>query len=762
MASPTRLFFSPSKALHSISPERMNQQSVPGTPTLPSELLSLHHKSTKGVSEVQAKVAFLNRLAKGGAKGGDAASPTATNNAALQRAIIGREEAESCLESVQTDLAESQSRERRISERLDSLMEELHSAKERQIQERSIFEKEIRKSRKEAFRASSTVVKLQEELNNAKSETRSLRDDVAAERQSKERAKQESFERAYTIAGLSEELEDLKGKLRSMEAANHASSLQVKAHQMRGQNAGRISISEGDLAFLATPRRPKRAAEDDFRTPASEYESADAHQDTPPKRQRLSEIMPAADMDIEVTNDPSGLNFEAMEELQDELDIERRRRVDAEEMITFMNIECQFKRCSCRVAEREGRRYVFDADYFNNIQRPQLNADTQARVRAEVEARAQAQAEAEAREQEDARSQAQAEADAQEIEDRARAQAEAEARERSEARAKAQAETDAREHAEARARAQAEAEAREKAEAQARGKAESRARAEAQAKAQAQVQAEERAKAARKARTLQLDIHSSHTPEFEPPPHHNLFHNPRVKHELTAPPEVMLMPEEPLVTFSPETGTFKTFPSPLRDNFWPRRTEDMFGSPESPIPPPHALNQWQNPETANNEDIEESFTPSSNSRSSGMAQIISDDSYESDQKQGEISPDFNPCREDVEKSAYHSKPSTQPSTTMMAPLREGTVSKPSSSIVPDAPINREQALAQIRARRGRARTNRSVSAYEPTGRNAAPAATTTTSTTARGGPRRIPNLRTDAKTEKDRRDISAPVRMFRR
>ena len=45
-----------------------------------------------------------------------------------------------------------------------------------------------------------------------------------------------------------------------------------------------------------------------------------------------------------------------MEDLRDELDLERRRRREAgEEMIHFLNIECQFQRCSCRIAESEGR-----------------------------------------------------------------------------------------------------------------------------------------------------------------------------------------------------------------------------------------------------------------------------------------------------------------------------------------------------------------------------------------------------------------------
>jgi chromosome segregation ATPase len=241
----------------------MNQQTLPASPSLPADLLTLHHKNARGVSEVQAKVAFLNGLSRGASPGGSAA-----NNAAIQRAILGREEAESALATAQEELSEAESRERRISERLESLLEELHGTKERQGHERSIFEKEIRKARKEAFRAGSTLVKLQEELKHSKSEVKALKDEVSAERESKEKAKQEAFERAYALAGLTEEFEVLKGKLRSLETDNHSSNLEVRAHEIRREDFGRMSLAEGDLAFLTTPRRPKRAAAGSIRSPA--------------------------------------------------------------------------------------------------------------------------------------------------------------------------------------------------------------------------------------------------------------------------------------------------------------------------------------------------------------------------------------------------------------------------------------------------------------------------------------------------------------
>ncbi|KAJ5648961.1 uncharacterized protein N7484_002684 [Penicillium longicatenatum] len=704
MESPTRPVLSPTKALNPVSPERMNQQTIPASPSLPSELLSLHHKNTKGVSEVQAKVAFLNSLARGSSP--SAQAQTATNNAALQRAILGREEAESALTSAQEELSEAQSRERRISERLESLLEELHGTKERQAHERSIFEKEIRKARKEAFRAGSTLVKLQEELKHAKSESKALKDEVAAEREAKDHAKQEAFERAYALAGLTEELEVLKGKLRSMEASNHSNKLEVRAHEIRKEDFGRMSLVEGDLAFLTTPRRPKRAAADSIRSPAQEREPENVAEATPPKRQRLSEVTSLVKEPVAA---PSELDSETIDDLKDELYIERRQRIAAEEMVHFLNIECQFERCSCRLAEKEGRRFIYDNEYYEKFQKPQLEAEAKAAAQAKAEAAAVAKAKAEAQ-------------------------------------AKAQAEEAARLKAQAEAEAEAEVAAKAKVAAQEKEAAEAKAAAQEEA--------------ARRAQISYPAPHSSHTPSAEPPappPHrHGVNSELKVKREPTEPPEKMPMPEEPLVTFSPETGTFKTFPSPIRDipRPPPRRPND-FDAPSIPYPPVRPRAEWR--ESASSSGHVRSYTPSEEPRSSRMANHALPESAMDDEIPAHALVEARPTRT-REREDYHSH-----STTKRVPLREPNAPQ-SSSFFPNQPIDREDALAQIRARRGRARSNvRSVSASEA-GRSAG--STGSTATTPGRGPRRIPNLQTQSsRSENDvveRRDLSAPVRMFRR
>ncbi|PYI01774.1 hypothetical protein BO78DRAFT_378344 [Aspergillus sclerotiicarbonarius CBS 121057] len=351
MDSPSRAMSSPTKALHPLSPERINKQIGPNSPSLSSDIFNLQRKTPRGLTDVQSKVAFLNNLSRGNSPAHASQSSTGSA-AALQRAILGREEAESALTNVSAQLSDAQSRERRISERLESLLEELQTAKQRQAHERTLFEKEIRKARKEAFRAGSVLVKTQEELKHARNDAKGFKDEAQTERAAKEQAKQEAFERAYAIAGLTEEMEVLKEQLRAAEATNHANKLEARAQQIQKNDIGRLSLVEGDLNLLLTPtpRRPKRSAEHLANSPQANAAKPSPAQDTPPKRQRLSDVTPRKENgEVAMSN----AHHERIDELERILTRERRLRNEAEDLLEFLKVECHFKRCSCRLAEED-------------------------------------------------------------------------------------------------------------------------------------------------------------------------------------------------------------------------------------------------------------------------------------------------------------------------------------------------------------------------------------------------------------------------
>jgi len=115
---------SPGTPLFPVSPERVNRQPLPQSPSLPSNLsdpfLSGHARAP---SDVQGKVAQFNNLSK------ENAQRRRDNEAALQRAVMGREEAEGETRRLKEEhrllrkeIEEGRGRERRVGERLEALM----------------------------------------------------------------------------------------------------------------------------------------------------------------------------------------------------------------------------------------------------------------------------------------------------------------------------------------------------------------------------------------------------------------------------------------------------------------------------------------------------------------------------------------------------------------------------------------------------------------------------------------------------------------
>ncbi|KAL4982097.1 hypothetical protein BDW68DRAFT_171391 [Aspergillus falconensis] len=682
MDSPSSARSSPSKALNPLSPERMNQQTLPNSPSSVSDTLRMQRKSQRGLSDVQARVAYLNNLARGGSPGGTTGSTSTGGVAALQRAILGREEAESALARVSSQLSEAQSRERRISERLESLLEELQSAKERQAHERLVFEKEIRKARKEAFRAGSALVKTQEELKHMRAEAKGLSQEVRSEREAKEKAKQEAFERAYAIAGLTEELEEIKGKLRAAEAKNQAISLQhARAREVKKQEVNRMSLAEGDLALLMTPspRKPKRPSDalGDELTQGPTQESAEpsppAHQDTPPKKLiKLSDpLSPRYSHQFE-ENPPLTVQ-ELVDRLQLELRWEKNERINAEKDVEFMQLQCMFKMCACR-----------ELDDLENEARAKKQAKTAQKQEAEDTMECVDPGENAHQQLNDEPTRI-------------------EPREKEARQEQLQVQTQERE-------------------------------------AQKEIQQEEAQKEPQKSESREEEIKKEQTGEDE-----------IMEDEIQ---EV----GEPIITFSPVTGTFRTVPSPIRSPQKQPQDSDLHELQPSPIkfqtrPEAHSSSAIpaQKYESHPHEVLSESI-----SQSEAYSRDLTPEAHPSPvASEAQRQPEYENMHQ------HHVDHVNEIHNVKRIPLRNGAEAPNSSVIAPGTPISREQALAQIRARRGRtSEMKRSVSAsdagFRAGGLNVTPARLA----------RRIPGVQhaTDPRgdgVKKSRRDMSAPMRVLR-
>lgn len=119
---------SPGTPLFTVSPERVNRQPIiPQSPSLPADLVHLRGPSisahTRTSSDVQGKVTAFNNLSK------DSSQRRKDNEAALKRAVMGREEAESETRRIKEEnrvlrreIEEGRGRERKVAERVEVVM----------------------------------------------------------------------------------------------------------------------------------------------------------------------------------------------------------------------------------------------------------------------------------------------------------------------------------------------------------------------------------------------------------------------------------------------------------------------------------------------------------------------------------------------------------------------------------------------------------------------------------------------------------------
>ncbi|KAL8684924.1 MAG: hypothetical protein Q9224_006063, partial [Gallowayella concinna] len=333
---------SPGTPLFPVSPERANRQALPQSPSLPSDLhdpIKMSH--SKESSAVQNKVAQFNNLSK------EAVQRRKDNEAAMRRAVLGREEAESETrrlkeeyKGLRKELEEGKVRERKVAERIESVMEELHRTKETQAHAQSVYEKEVRRARKEAFKSSSALVNLQEELKTTRNRYTLMREEVDVQKRKNENREQEMFTSQYQLVGLQEELDKLKQQMKVVEEERDALKTSLKQEEVAR------TAAEGKVAL------PPSRGSDELASPKKR------------RRESVKENVDPEAIEIEVEEKETEL-----ENLKERLRMEKLLRTEADSLIDFMKVECQFHCCPCRVAEQEGRRYVHDGSVEQEMEK---------------------------------------------------------------------------------------------------------------------------------------------------------------------------------------------------------------------------------------------------------------------------------------------------------------------------------------------------------------------------------------------------------
>ncbi|KAL9579803.1 MAG: hypothetical protein Q9212_004886 [Teloschistes hypoglaucus] len=324
---------------------------LPQSPSLPSDLhdpAKIAHLREN--TDVQNKVAQFNSLSK------EAVQRRKENEAAMKRAVLGREEAESETRRLKDEsttlireLDEGKTREKKMAERIESVMEELHRSKETQAHAQSVYEKEVRRARKEAFKSSSALVKTQEELKTTRNRYTLMREEVEVQRRKVESKEQETFTSQYQLVGLQEEIVRAKQQIKVIEEERDALKTNLAQEEL-----ARIA-AEGKIAL------PPAEESDDFGSP---------------KKRRRESLKENIDPNIDANNDLD-LDFDileteeedVLESLKGELRAEKRLRKRADGLIEFMKMECQFNCCPCRMAEQQGTRYVHDGRFEEQMKK---------------------------------------------------------------------------------------------------------------------------------------------------------------------------------------------------------------------------------------------------------------------------------------------------------------------------------------------------------------------------------------------------------
>lgn len=194
----------------------------------------------------------------------------------------------------------------------------------------ALYEKEVRRARKEAFKASSALVKTQEELKSARNKFTLMREEVEAQRRKVDSREQEAFAAQYQLAGLQEEVESLRQQKRIIQDERDALKTSLKEEEIaRIAAEGKIALPlsvEGEE--FASPKKSRVVAKDDSFKENVDPRESDEHAE--------------------------------LEAVRNELRMERRLRQRMDDQIHFMKMECQFQCCSCRVAERQGVKFLHD------------------------------------------------------------------------------------------------------------------------------------------------------------------------------------------------------------------------------------------------------------------------------------------------------------------------------------------------------------------------------------------------------------------
>jgi len=171
---------------------------------------------------------------------------------------------------------------------------------------------------------------MQEELKSARNKYTLMREEMDVQRRKVGAKEQETFAAQHLLVELQEDLAKLRQQNKAVEGQRDALKTALK-----GEEIARVA-AEGAIGL------PASGDDDEFASPKKSSRKQD--------RESLKENVDPEAPQVE----------EELLILKENLRMERRMRLRADDQIHFMKMECQFQCCSCRLAERQGVEYVHD------------------------------------------------------------------------------------------------------------------------------------------------------------------------------------------------------------------------------------------------------------------------------------------------------------------------------------------------------------------------------------------------------------------
>lgn len=205
-------------------------------------------------------------------------------------------------------------------------------AKETHAHTQALWEKEIRRTRKETFKSQSVIVKLQEELKAARVAQKSSEETLQREKERSLSREQEAFQARYSLVGLQEQLDQTRAEL-------DQALDRIKVVEQERDAFKTLAKTEEDVARIAAegrlPLPTTTASSDDHTMVDDEFMS--------PRRPSGSRVSSLSMIDIK----SSETSEAEIEELTRLWQWEKQRANRANDQIEYLEAECRLHACSC-------------------------------------------------------------------------------------------------------------------------------------------------------------------------------------------------------------------------------------------------------------------------------------------------------------------------------------------------------------------------------------------------------------------------------